>query len=172
MKKTRLDSTAMALIRQKSRLYSEHPFGLAVIFIPFMAVAVISLFVAFEGTPRIKSTSTPFEYPADPVKEHSIWLSIGMQDRSIAIRTSDNRFFSWSAEGPSASELKNFQNYLRERASQHLQDTVRRGKVNAQTNEAALAVDQGLTFHHVRPVIYALASAGFSKYGFETRLIK
>jgi hypothetical protein len=172
MSKNRLDSTSLALIRQKARLCAEQPFGLAVIFIPFMAVAVISFFVAFESTPRIRSTSTPFEYPADPVKEHSIWLSIGIQGDLIAIRTSDSRFFSWSANGPSADEFKNFQNYLRQRAAEHLQDTVRRGKVNTQTNEAALAVDQGLTFHHIRPVIYALASAGFSKYGFETRLIK
>jgi hypothetical protein len=42
---------------------------------------------------------------------------------------------------------------------------------NLTRTTAVLAVDQKLKFNHLRPVIYALAEARISKYGFETRMI-
>jgi hypothetical protein len=73
-------------------------------------------------------------------------------------------------EGPSQKDYEVFEKYMKAWAKRHLQNVVRSGQITADTNLAAIAIDQKLTYHHVRPVIYALAAAGVSKYGFETRL--
>jgi hypothetical protein len=80
--------------------------------------------------------------------------------------------FTWPESGPSKEDLSPLKTYLQARARELVLDTVRIGQIGPQNHTAVIAVDHALTFHHVRPVIYELGHAGFSRYGFETRLLR
>lgn len=159
-----------AFLRQKERLQQGPAFSLTVIFLPFLAAVVLSLFVGLEASIRLQSVAEPFEYAAQPTSDRELWMSIGLTDNSIVIKTAAEGVFVWSAKGPSETEYLNFENHLKSWAKKHVNDVVRSGQIVAETNTAALAIDQRLTYHHIKPVIYALASAGVSRYGFETKL--
>lgn len=159
-----------AFDRQNSRMKFDLQFSPLVIFLPFLCTTILALFVAFESSARVKSRVQSFNYSADPAQDHMMWMSIGLAGDNIIIKTSNNHMFKWASAGPSVSEFKSFEDFMKTWAQDHLNKTVRRGQITVDTNVAALSVDQRLTFHHIRPVIYALATAGVSRYGFETRL--
>jgi hypothetical protein len=97
-------------------------------------------------------------------------MSVGLSNDLIIIKTSSGKIFKWPAVGPSDGDYESFENHLKTWTKSHLQSTILAGQLLPSTNTAAIAVDQRLTAHHIRPVIYALAAAGVSKYGFETKL--
>lgn len=156
--------------RQKERFQSSQGFSLTVLFLPFLGALVLSLFVGLETSMRLQGGSEPFEYASEPVNDHELWLSIGLVDESVVVRTADNGFFVWPTKGPSQGDYAKLENHLQQWTKKHLTNVVRSGQIDSYTNTAALAIDQRLNYHHVRPVIYALASAGISRYGFETRI--
>jgi hypothetical protein len=112
------------------------------------------------------------EHLTEEVTDHRLWLSVSNANGKILISSNDTSSFSWSEAGPSTEQYKKFKKYLDLRVKNLVIDTVRTGQIQSETLTAALAVDQSLTYQHVRPVIYALAEAGISRYGFETRIIR
>jgi hypothetical protein len=163
-------SIARVFYDVQSRLNESTFSTLAYIFIPFFLVTILALFVGFETSDRFKSPIEAFQYAATPSSDHKIWMSVGLIDELIVIKTSSGKTFKWSAAGPSESDYDSFENHLKGWAKSHLQNTILAGQLLPSTNTAAIAVDQRLTAHHIRPVIYALAAAGVSRYGFETKL--
>lgn len=154
----------------KSRLMESAWHSVAYIFISFFLVTVLALFVGFETSDRFKSPIEAFEYKAADSRDHKIWMSVGMSDDLIIIKTSSGKVFKWASGGPTQADYESFESHLKEWARSHLQGTILSGQLLPSTNTAAIAVDQRLTVHHIRPVIYALAAAGVSQYGFETKL--
>ena len=154
----------------KSRLKESTFSTVAYIFIPFFLVTILALFVGFETSDRFKSPIEPFEYEAAESRDHRLWMSVGLSNDLIIIKTSSGKIFKWPAIGPSDGDYESFENHLKTWTKSHLQSTILAGQLLPSTNTAAIAVDQRLTAHHIRPVIYALAAAGVSKYGFETKL--
>ena len=163
-------SIARVFYDVQSRLKESSYSTLAYIFIPFFLVTILALFVGFETSDRFKSPIEAFEYTAAASNDHKIWMSVGLIEDLIVIKTSSGKTFKWPAAGPSESDYDSFESHLKAWTKSHLQNTILAGQLLPSTNTAAIAVDQRLTAHHIRPVIYALASAGVSKYGFETKL--
>jgi hypothetical protein len=142
---------------------------LALIFIPFFSVTLLTFFVGFESSARSSNRIEPFVHESTPTADHALWMSVGINENTISIHTASGENFRWPAEGPSQKEYEDFEKHVSAWSKRHLQNVVRSGQITADTNLAAISIDQRLTYHHVRPVIYALAAAGISKYGFETR---
>jgi hypothetical protein len=165
-------SAKKAFERQSERLKAEVPFQTWLLFIPFLAVVVLTVYTSVQMNGKLFSMGRPVEMDGAPVADKEIWLSIGIRNDLIVIATPEGKFFSWPISGPDTAQLALLQDYLTERARYLVSDSVRRGQLSGNHNSAALSVDQSLTYQHVRPIIYALAGAGFSRYGFETRIVR
>ena len=124
-----------------------------------------------EGGLRVADAVRIFRRTPPPTNEHDLWLSIATKNNQLIITSPHGDLFSWPVEGPDKKSISKFQTYLRHRAEELVKDSVRRGQIDEDRTMVALSVDQNLTYQHLRPVIYSLAQAGFSKYGFETRVI-
>lgn len=163
-------SSSGSFRRQRARLDGMPSMPLVLLFIPFFSAALLTFFVGFESSFRSKSRIEPFVHEGIPTADHALWFSVGISENHIIVNTAPGETFRWPAEGPSQSDYELFEKHVTTWAKRHLQNVVRSGQITSDTNVAAIAIDQKLTYHHVRPVIYALAAAGISKYGFETRL--
>ena len=168
----RLGGAKPAFLRQAERLTRENPLHVSLLFIPFFIVTILTIYVGFQTAPRLFGVGKPLEKISEISPDHEVWLSLAVKKEKLIITVSDGQVFSWSVEGPGDEDLEKLQFYLRQRAEEIVRDSVRRGQVDEVRGVAALSVDQGLTYHHIRPVIFALAGAGFSKYGFETRVLR
>jgi hypothetical protein len=169
---TRLGAAKIALIRQKDRLSKFEPLSMTATLIPFMGAIVLSLYTSLETNTRLHARGKPMEYPATETSDHAMWLSASVKSGKVVVTTSGVDYFAWPEAGPSAEDLDTLNEYLALRAQELVKDTVRIGQVTSQSHTAVIAVDHSMTFHHVRPIIYALGRAGFSRYGFETRILK
>lgn len=163
-------SSSGSFRRQRARLDGMPAMPLVLLFIPFFSVALLTFFVGFESSFRTKNRIEPFVHESAPTADHALWLSVSISENTIIVNTATGETFRWPVEGPSQRDYDVFEKYMTIWAKRHLQNVVRSGQITGDTNLAAIAIDQKLTYHHVRPVIYALAAAGISKYGFETRL--
>lgn len=163
-------SIARAFNNLRLRLATPNPYTSIVILIPFLTAALLALFVGLETSSRYKSGIEPFYYPSSKSNDHKLWMSVGLINDRVMVRTSTDAQFSWSASGPTEDEYRSFEEHLRHWTKKHLKSVIVSGQLGADSNIAAIAIDQRLTFHHVRPIIYALAASGISRYGFETKL--
>ena len=167
-----LGAAKSGLLRQKDRLSRCEPIPMAVILIPFLAAMVLSLYTSLESHRRLHAQGKPMEYPAPESPTQSLWLSVSVVSGKVVVTTSGTERFAWAEAGPSAEDLKGLDAYLNLSARELVETTVRTGQIHKHSHTAAIAVDHSLTFHHVRPIIYALGRAGFSRYGFETRIVR
>ncbi len=172
MSTSKLPKARLALFRQKERLEEDRSFGISALFIPFMAVAVLTIYTGFETATRLYGVAQPLEHNSEPSNNYDLWLSIGPQQDKLVISSINGETFSWPLAGPSKDQVLPFNEFLKKTARHLVEGTVLKGQITADDSLVALSVDQRLTFHHIRPVIYALAAAGFSKYGFETRIVR
>jgi hypothetical protein len=167
----RLGSAKPAFERQAARLAYQAPFQATLLFIPFLAVVVLTMYTSLETSPRLHGVARPLERDGVIAPEREVWLSVGIKNEMIVVATPDGETFTWPAKGPKKEQMVGLEAYLLKRSHSMVEDAVRRGQLDGRRNVAALSVDQSLTYHHVRPIIYALAEAGFSRYGFETRVV-
>lgn len=172
MRRPKMSSASLALARQKDRLSEEHPFKAALLIVPFLAVTVLTIFTSLETATKLYGVAQPLEHPSAPSADQDVWLSVAAKDERIVVTTVTGDMFSWPIGGPSSKDLDGLNTYLKTRAEDLVKASVLRGQIHDKQNSVGLAVDQRLTYHHVRPIIYALADAGFSKYGFETRIVR
>ena len=171
-RKSRLGDAKTALERQSERLKRDSAFPASLLLLPFVAVTVLTLYTSLEVNRKLFSNARPIDRAGPLAEEKQVWLSVGIRKNQIVITTPDGQLFSWPVTGPSSSELALLETYLKRRAREVVADAVRRGQLDGNRNVAALSVDQSLTYQHVRPIIYALGGAGFSRYGFETRVVR
>ena len=172
MTRGKITQARLALARQKERLEEDRSFKVSSLLIPFMAVAVLSLYTSFETAIRLYGVAQPLEHNSEPTGAYDVWLSIGSRQDQLIISSINGETFSWPLAGPTTAEIKPFVEFLHKSARHIVEHTILKGQFRAEDSLVALSVDQRLTYHHIRPVIYALADAGFSKYGFETRILR
>lgn len=172
MTKHKLGEALPAFARLKDRLTDDRSFKIYTLLIPFMAVAILTIYISFETSTRLYGVAQPIEQNSQPMSGFGVWLSIGAREGKIVVTTINGQSFSWPLSGPSKKEIELLGNFLKETARRVVEQSVMKGQIKAQDTVVALSVDQRLNFHHIRPVLYALADAGFTKYGFETRIIR
>jgi len=169
---SRATQVTLAMGRQKERLTEIDSVSGFVLLIPFLAVIVLSLFTSLETNTRLHAVGKPMEHATTEVADHELWLSVAAKGGKIIVTTSDSNVFEWSEGGPTQREALALTDYLKSRVKDLIIGTVRTGQVSQESLTASVAVDQSLTYQHIRPLLYALADAGISRYGFETRIVK
>lgn len=144
---------------------------------PIPAIISFALVLTLGGNlltdlnPRLGSSIEvlPFEAPRN--RDGGIWLGIYQENQRTIVITSERNVFSWPLGQASMKDLDPLVRYLNSRVEKEVYSTALTMEPNLTQVTAVLAVDQHLKYSHIRPVIYALASASISRYGFETRII-
>ena len=145
---------------------------------PFYAFAAIgfivllSIFTSLEINPRVQSIGKPIEFTGQESADAKLWISIAPQGEKIVLKGNDGRSFSWSLNGPSPIQRQDFEVYLRSRVHEIIQDSMLSDRMDSSTVRAVISLDEKLNFNHLRPIIYALASARITHYAFEGRIVK
>jgi biopolymer transport protein ExbD len=158
----------LAFVRLRENL-SKGERGVPVaLFIPVGFIALLMVFVALETNQRIKSLASPMTLEGEPAKETSLWYSIAPVEDGLLIAGNDGQSFNVSATGEGYQE---FENHLMERRKQLISDLTLANRMDGNSTFVILSVDEQLTYAQVRPVVYSLAKAGITKYGFEGKIL-
>jgi hypothetical protein len=168
----KLEKAVFAFSRVKERLSEDPSFKVSFVIIPFVAAAVLAMFVSLETTTRLFEVGKPFVHDASLDDRYGLWLSIGSLDGELIITTADGEKMKWPLSGPSKDDLQNLSKMLNSKVEALVKSVVLKGQLHSSDSLVALSVDQSLTFHHVRPIIYALAGVGVSRVGIETRVLR
>ena len=159
-----------ALIDKIRRLKEGYSWTLVPSLLSFSLVLILIGHLLPSLNPRLGNLSKTLPLATSPQQDGSMWISIFPWQDNIVVMTSDRKKFIWPKKRPTQESLHPFQVYLSERVQR---ESVAAG-LSLQTNMArtsvVLAVDQRLKYAHILPIIYALAHAGISRYGFETNL--
>lgn len=145
---------------------------------PFPALIAFGLVIVLGGhlltdlNPRLGSKTDVLQLSSAPLADGSIWLGISLEGDTIVIVTSDRKRFRWPATNTKMSDLEELRSYLKEKTQAETYRSVRMLDTSSVRSKVVLAVDQKTKYFHIRPIIYALAEANISKYGFETRIVK
>ncbi|MES2744866.1 MAG: hypothetical protein V4655_05540, partial [Bdellovibrionota bacterium] len=99
-----------------------------------------------------------------------IWMSVTQNNNKLLIITDDHQRFTIPVLAPDLDAMRPFIKYLDERVREIAFKTTLDMEVDRDRIRAVLAIDQKLKYFHVRPLLYALAEAKISHYGFETRM--
>ncbi len=148
-----------------------------ILWFPFPALIAFGLVIILRGhlltglNPRLGARVDVVQYKAPLLQDGGIWLGVYQEADQVVVVTSDRQRFKWSLTSQDMRELKPLVRYLESRVRKEAYSTAIKMESNLTRTTAVLAVDQKLKFNHLRPVIYALAEARISKYGFETRMI-
>lgn len=121
--------------------------------------------------PRLGSFANIIQYPSERENEGAIWIGIFPEKDKIVVTTADKKRFSWPLALNSKEDILPFEIYLRGRVKKEIHKAALSLQTNLTKISAVLAVDQRLKYYHLRPIIYALAQAKITHYGFETRMI-
>jgi hypothetical protein len=143
-------------------------------FYPFpvlIAVGMITLTMCYTFSvlnPRLESRAQVVKHKATGTRESSLWMSIYPENNQVYVRLS-GQTFALPSGGQGRNQLAEFIKFLKHKVHEQ---TVIAGlslEIPVYRTEAILAVDETLQYHHIEPVIYALAEAKIRSYGFETR---
>lgn len=143
---------------------------------PFPALIAFGLVIVLRGqlfssfNHRLGTEANVMEMQAEPLRSPGIWLSITQLGNDILIITDDHKRFTVPLAAPNVEALTPLVRYLDERVRQLAFKSTLDLNLDQDRIRAVLAIDQKLRYIHVRPILYALAEAKISSYGFETKL--
>ena len=149
-----------------------------VMWFPLPALVAFGLILVLRGQVfadlnyRFGQSPDVIQLPSAKQEGHGIWLSIRKQGDKLTVTTDDKRQFALPLEPKRPEELELFVHYLRERGLKNSLKTGLSLRLEKESNRAVLAIDQGLNYIHVRPILFALAEAGIGRYGFETKPLR
>lgn len=144
---------------------------------PFPALIAFGLVIVLRGhlfsgfNHRLGTEASVIELNSEPLRSPGIWMSITQSGNDILIVMDDHQQFRVPLATPNIEALNPLIKRLKERARTNAFKTSLDLTVDIDRIRVVLAVDQKLKFIHLRPILYALAEAKISNYGFETRII-
>ncbi len=144
------------------------PLGIALILLLILCVYVLP-----DLNPRFATVAKPVTYASkDPSDLTSLRLAIVLDPTrgNIRVNTSDRQVFTWPADSTELKASEKLKDYLSNQVKQKILKSSLLKDINAQELKIILAADETLRFHHIRPILYAMAESGISSYGFETLL--
>jgi biopolymer transport protein ExbD len=156
------------MMAAKQRLrdsYSWYPFPCL---ISFFLVLLLTAHVVLSTNPRIGHASAVLPLAAEETEDSVIWLSVTAEDGKISVADNERRVFTWSEDVQTIEALDAFVFHLKNRAAEEIKAAALSKSIYQSQKRVVLAVDQKLKYRHFRPILYALAEAGFANYGFET----
>ncbi|MCX6125743.1 MAG: hypothetical protein NTV34_13505 [Proteobacteria bacterium] len=157
--------------RQKARLAMPYTATPAILLIPVGFMCLLLIFVSVETNPRLFSTAKPVQLVLEEFVGGRLWYSVAPYEQGIRIISDSGKFFDLQGE-INAAALTEFSSHLKLRMQKILADVAVANRMDKSTSFVILSVDERLTYSHLRPVIYALADAGVTRYAFESRILK
>lgn len=139
--------------------------------IGFILVMILGGHLLTDLNPRLGARVDVLPLDSQNHPDASIWLGIYESQGKIHVVTADRRKFSWQQDAVKPQDFKKLIHYLQEKTIKEKKSTALKMESNMIRSTAIIAVDQRLRFSHMKPIIYALAEANISRYGFETRII-
>ncbi|MFW7378253.1 MAG: hypothetical protein ACOH5I_05570 [Oligoflexus sp.] len=161
----------LAILKMKERLSEPlywYPFPAM---IGFTLVLILGGHLLTDLNPRLGARVDVIPFEAPRQRDGGIWLGVYQDGHHIHVVTSDRKKFSWDIDSNQAKDIDPLVKYLKVRVQKEIYGTAMKLEPNLTQSTAVIAVDQRLRYGHLRPVIYALAEARISRYGFETRII-
>lgn len=169
---TRSPVIAASLMRQKARLSMPLTTNLGVLLLPIGLMSLLLIYVSVETNPRIFSTAKPLQLNLPAEEDNAkLWFSLAPSEQGIVIVSNSGESFDLVAKD-GETDLTAFTEHLKARVMAVISDVAIANRMDAKSSFVVLSVDERLTYSHVRPVIYALAEAGITRYGFEGRVLK
>jgi biopolymer transport protein ExbD len=136
--------------------------------ISFFLVLLLTAHVVLNTNPRAGHAAAVLPLAAEETEDSVIWLSLTSEDGKIIVADNYRRVFSWSEEVQTIESLEAFVTHLKTRVNDEKKAAALSKRIYQSQSRVILAVDQKLKYRHFRPILYALAEAGISNYGFET----
>ena len=147
------------------------------VWFPFPALIAFGLVIVLRGhlfggvNHRLGTEANVVELAAEPLRSPGIWMSITESGNDILIVMDDRRLFKVPLATPNVESLAPLVQYLDQRTRESAFKTTLDLELDADRIRVVMAVDQKLKYIHIRPILYALAEAKISNYGFETKMI-
>lgn len=163
---------ALALDRQAHRLVMPFTAWSTYALIPVGIIVILSAFIPLEINPRLFSQAKPLQISGPEAPPTSLWFAVAPTKEGISISTTDGKSFELKNDEREKERGEAFREYLSERKKELIKEKTLANRVDDQSTLVVLSADERLTYFHLRPVIYALASAGVTRYAFEGRIGK
>jgi len=146
---------------------SWYPFPLL---IPFVLEILLISHMLFGTTSRIGNPADVLSFPANRHKIGPIWFSVTPVNGQIVVTTEDRQIFRWAQSTNEVASIKPFRDYLVKKSQDMILASALSKQALRSKTRAVIAADQRLKFMHMKPILYALATANISQYGFETKI--
>jgi hypothetical protein len=166
----RSDKIARSLLRQRERLTMAWTWNATYALLPMGLISVLLIFTSLETNKRIRSSAKPINLVGIESFESKLWFSIAPSKEGIRITTRDGDLFEIENSDQKLTSEK-FEAHVRQASKKSLVDIALANRMTNHSTFVVLSVDETLTYYHVRPVVYALANAGITNYGFEGRIV-
>lgn len=163
---------ALALERQAERLVMPFTAWPAYLLIPVGIILILSAFVPLEVNSRLFSRAHPLQLSGEEAPPTSLWFAVAPTNSGISVTSIDGKVFELSNTAPAETRAEELRSYLLERKEDLIKSNVLANHLDPNATLVVLSADERLTYFHLRPVVYALASAGITRYAFEGRIIK
>ncbi len=138
--------------------------------IPFLLAPVLIANIFPSINPHLQGTSTVIELSASEAPSGSIWINIFPEDDDIVVSLGSNERVHFRRDSRSQDDVHRIRDLLKTRIQSETLGATLRMMVRDTQLSVLLAVDQRLSFSHLRILLAAMAEAGVTEYGFETRI--
>lgn len=159
-----------AMMNAKERLRHSSSWFPIPALLPFFLVLLLTAHVSMSTNPRTGHPAAVLPLVAEETEDSAIWFSMIIDSKTDEVVVADNyrQVFRWPQTVTSVESLKPFIDHLKNRAATEVKAAALSKKVASSQIRTIIAVDQTINYGHFRPILYALAEAGISNYGFET----
>ncbi len=166
--KPRSPNVYYAMMAAKQRLRESSSWYPFPCLISFFLVLLLTAHVVLSTNPRAGHGASVLPLSGEEAEDSVIWFSVTSEEGKITVADNNRRIFSWSEEVQTIESLDAFVLHLKARVNEEIKSAALSKRIYQSQKRVVLAVDQKLKYRHFRPILYALAEAGISNYGFET----
>lgn len=138
--------------------------------LPFGLAMTLTAHLVFSTTTRLGHPAGVVAFPSEPRPDGPIWFTVTPVDGDIVVTTGDRKVFRWRQDSRSYKASSDFSRYLEEHVKLQVEAAALAMRATEQQSVAVIAADQHLRYLHMRPILYALAEAGITRYAFETQI--
>jgi len=156
--------------RVRDRLGAESSWIPAHVLVSGIASIVLLAFVMRGVDSRAGNPAVPLVFPAPLQEDTAIWISVTPIGEEVVITTNDRQVFRVPQQPTDDKAYQEFNAWLRGRTRSEALSAGIAGNYRLKQTKVIIRADQHLKYLHVRPLLYSLAAAGVTRYGFETDL--
>lgn len=157
-----------AMMSAKTRLRATPSWFPIPCLISFFLVLLLTAHVALSTNPRTGQPAAVLPLAAEKGEDSAIWFSMVIEKDKVVVIDNYRKVFKWPVNTESVEDLEPFINHLKKRVATEVESAALAERISNSQVRAIIAVDQTLRYRHFRPILFALAEAGISQYGFET----